>query len=289
MSIASYGALLDALRGVHWPVRRPVPAASPGSHHSRMRGSSAEFTEYRPYRQGDDPRRIDWRLLARSDRAYIRLATDRAIQPTTLVVDASASMAFPQETMGKWLQARRVAVGLAAVAHADGDPVGVVVAAGTDTRVFAPRSRRGVIAEVARTLDATQPRGRAALTGALRGVTRGGRVAIVSDLLEEGAELLRSASALVASGSEVHAIHIVAGEELSPRARDVLATDPEDEAIARPLVEESYAGYIAAFNGWREETAAAWRAAGALFTAVVAEESAAHAVRRVAGPGGAGK
>ena len=50
-----------------------------GTHHSKQRGTSAEFTEYRLYRQGDDPRRIDWRLLARSDRAYIRLATDRAI------------------------------------------------------------------------------------------------------------------------------------------------------------------------------------------------------------------
>jgi uncharacterized protein (DUF58 family) len=289
MSIASYGALLDALRGVHWPARRPVPAAAPGSHHSRMRGSSPEFTEYRPYRQGDDPRRLDWRLLARSDRAYIRLATDRAIQPTTLVVDASASMAFPTGTMAKWLQARRVAVGLAAIAHADGDPVGAIVAAGAETRVLSPRSRRGVVAEVARTLDATQPRGSARLSDALRGVARGGRLAIVSDFLEEGAELLRAASALVASDREVHAIHIVAGEELAPRARDVLATDPEDDAIARPLVEESYAAYIAAFSAWREETAAAWRAAGALFSTVAAEEPAAHAVRRVVGPGGAGK
>jgi len=74
----SYGALLDAVRGVHWQARRAVTGALAGTHHSKQRGTSAEFTEYRFYRQGDDPRRIDWRLLARSDRAYIRLATDRA-------------------------------------------------------------------------------------------------------------------------------------------------------------------------------------------------------------------
>src|SRR5215203_1266643 len=94
-SDVSYGALLDAVRGVHWQARRAATGAIAGTHQSKQRGTSAEFTEYRLYRQGDDPRRIDWRLLARSDRAYIRLATDRAVLPTVLVVDATASMHSP--------------------------------------------------------------------------------------------------------------------------------------------------------------------------------------------------
>ena len=84
MSGASYGALLDAVRGVQWPARRVVPAGPVGAHHSRMRGASTEFAEYRAYRQGDEARRIDWRLLARSDRAYVRLTTDRAVLGTTI-------------------------------------------------------------------------------------------------------------------------------------------------------------------------------------------------------------
>src|SRR4051812_43779474 len=95
---SDFGSLLDAVRGVHWPSRRAVRAGGAGMHHSKMRGTSAEFTEYRLYRQGDDPRRIDWRLLGRSDRAYIRLATDRAVLPTTIVLDTSASMGFPTLT-----------------------------------------------------------------------------------------------------------------------------------------------------------------------------------------------
>ena len=67
MTGTSYGALLDAVRGVHWQSRRAVTSTMAGTHHSKLRGTSAEFTEYRLYRQGDDPRRIDWRLLARSD------------------------------------------------------------------------------------------------------------------------------------------------------------------------------------------------------------------------------
>src|SRR3990172_6521269 len=92
---SDYGALLDALRGVTWPARRAALAGTAGSHRSRLHGLSAEFTEYRPYRQGDDPRRLDWKLLARTDRAYLRLTNDRATLGTLLVVDASASMAYP--------------------------------------------------------------------------------------------------------------------------------------------------------------------------------------------------
>src|SRR5687768_18613293 len=124
---AGYGELLDALRGVTWPARRAARGSTSGTHRSRLRGVSPEFTEYRPYRQGDDPRRLDWKLLARSDRAYIRLADDHSVLATTIVVDASASMAFPTATLGKWRTACALAVGLAAVAHAGGDPVGLIV------------------------------------------------------------------------------------------------------------------------------------------------------------------
>nr|MDQ3081568.1 DUF58 domain-containing protein [Gemmatimonadota bacterium] len=74
-----FANLLDTVRGIRWPARSAVRGGIPGAHNSRLRGTSAEFTEYRPYRQGDDLGRIDWKLFARSDRAYIRLSNDRAI------------------------------------------------------------------------------------------------------------------------------------------------------------------------------------------------------------------
>src|SRR6266851_3149666 len=75
--------VIDAMRGVRWMARRPVLVGAPGAHRSRRRGTAVEFTEYRPYRQGDDPRRLDWKLLARTDRAYLRLTDDQAVLPTT--------------------------------------------------------------------------------------------------------------------------------------------------------------------------------------------------------------
>ena len=157
MPVGPYGALLDAVRGVRWPARRPVAQGAPGVHHARSRGVAPEFAEYRPYRQGDDPKRLDWKLLARSDKAFVRLAPDHAVLGTTLLVDASASMAFPEREPNKWTQAKRLAVGLAAVAHGSGDPVGVTVVSGDGLRRLEPRTRAGVIADIARTLDAVRP------------------------------------------------------------------------------------------------------------------------------------
>src|SRR3954467_2601545 len=119
MIAGPYGELLDAVRGVRWPAARRVGGATLGAHPSKLRGNSSEFSEFRPYRQGDDPRRIDWRLLARSDRAYVRLTTDRATLRTAIVVDASASMAFPAGSLDKWVRGREIAIGLASIAHAE--------------------------------------------------------------------------------------------------------------------------------------------------------------------------
>ena len=283
-----YGALLDAVRGVHWVARHAVASPIAGTHHSRLRGTSAEFTEYRLYRQGDDPRRIDWRLLGRSDRAYIKLATDRAVLPTTIVLDASASMAFPLTTRAKWQRAQEIAIGLAAVAHADGDPVGLAVQQDDGTvRVLPPRTRRGVIAEMARVIDATDPEGFDPLAPALASI-RSARIAIITDLLGDADALLHAARVHVVAGGEVHLIHIVAREELDPPRRTMLAADPEDPGTQRLLVDSTRRDYDAAFSEWRADMAHQWRASGASYVEVVTSEEASHAVRRIAEPASLG-
>jgi len=289
MTGPTYGALLDAVRGVHWQARRAVSSPMAGTHHSTLRGTSAEFSEYRLYRQGDDPRRIDWRLLGRSDRAYIRLATDRAILPTMLVLDASASMAFPVATRAKWRRAQEIAIGLAAVVHADGDPVGVAVRGDRGLeRVVPPRTRRGVVSEIARVIDATNPGGDDPIAPRV-GALRSARLAVLTDLLGDADELLRAARVRVAAGGEVHLIHIVAREELDPPRRPLLAADPEQPALQRLLVDSTRGAYENAFGEWRAEMARRWRAAGAVYIEVVTDEPASRAVRRIAeAPGMAG-
>ncbi|CAN5911887.1 DUF58 domain-containing protein [soil metagenome] len=281
MSAGPYGALLDAVRGVRWPAARRVGSATLGAHPSRLSGNSSEFSEFRPYRQGDDPRRIDWRLLARSDRAYVRLTTDRTTFRTSMIVDASASMAFPQPALDKWRLAREVAVGLAAVAHAEADPVGLAIA-GANQPTLAPRARRSVLLEMMRALDATAPLGSMPLAP-LVATARASRIVVISDLLGDTADIVSAAALRVASRDEVIIVHIIATEELHPPAGVLLAVDPEVMTIRRMLYGDLRARYHDAFTRWVDETAAAVRAAGIRYVRATTDEPAPHLVRRIAG------
>lgn len=289
--LREYGELLDAVRGVRWQARRPAGAGLPGAHRSRMRGSTGEFTEYRSYRQGDDPARVDWKLFARSDRPYVRLSNDRSTVATMLLLDATASMAFPGATLGKWRLACDIAVALAVVAHATGDPVGIAIAGGTDARRVTPRSRRGAVSQIMRATLEAAPSGDASLADVLGSVTRSARrVVVISDFLGDAAETLAVAARFVAAGGELDAVHVVAREEITPPTRDALVSDPERASVRRPLVASNRAEYMRAFAAWRAALADGWRAAGIpVHDAVAGEERAERVVRRIAGGRGGAK
>ena len=280
-------ALFDSLRGLSWPSRRRALGSLPGTHRSRLRGTAPELSEYRLYRQGDDPRQLDWKLLARSDRAYIRLAEDRSLLATWFVVDASASMAFPAETRAKWKLATDLTLGLASVALAAGDPVGLIVAHQAAPRSPA-RSRRGTLGGMASTLSGIEPSGGAPLAPLLTDARPGVRIVVVSDFLGDEEATRTSAGALLAAHSDVHAVHIVAREELDPLPQPIRALDPEDASIVRPFDAAMRSRYVANFADWRQRVAASWRHAGATWTTVTTDEDPAMAVRRVIGASSGG-
>ncbi len=278
MAVGPYGALLDAVRGMRWPARRPVPGGVPGAHQARSRGIAPEFAEYRPYRQGDDPRRIDWKLLARSDKAFMRLAPDHATLGTTFIVDASASMAFAD----KWLVAKRLVVALAAVAHASADPVGLVIVGPTIVRRLPPRARGGVVAEIARALDAALPDGSLPLAPTVHGSAA--RCIVVTDALGDVEALQLALVRHRVGGGEAHLLHVIAREEIEPRNAPQLAVDPEDERIERALVPGTRAGYRARFGAWRAEVASRMRADAIAYQEVRDDASVDSVVRRIVTP-----
>jgi uncharacterized protein (DUF58 family) len=286
-SYDQYAALLDAVRGIRWPARSTVRGGIPGAHNSRLRGISAEFTEYRPYRQGDDTRRVDWKLFARSDRAYIRLSNDRAILPTMIVLDASASMAFPQATNAKWVLAAQLGVALGAIARQSGDPVGLVVA-GENPVLLAPRMRRSVTHELVRAVAATRPGGSAPLAPSVSIAAQyGGRLVVITDLLGDADELLTVASRLVASGREVHAVHVIASEEIDPPRGAATVSDPEAPEMRRALTGDTRDSYVAAYGAWRDRIEHEFSDAGVAYSAaIIGEESPDHLIRRITAPRG---
>lgn len=274
------GALLDALRGVHWPSRRMTRGAFQGGHRSRRVGASPEFMEYRPYQQGDDPSRIDWKLFARTERVAVRLSHDDSSLRTMVLLDASASMAFPAGTRAKWELATAVALGLAAVAHGDNDPVGIVIS-GSPPRRLPPRNRHGAVADLLRLLTAAEPEGNAPLAPLLATLRQTRRVAIISDFLGDAPAVLAVAREMLAAGAEIAAVHVVDVLELDPAPAARVVTDPEDPALRRPLGPGQLERYRESFARWRSELSDEWRAAGAVYSMATTDSAPDRVVRRV--------
>jgi uncharacterized protein (DUF58 family) len=201
-----------------------------------------------------------------------------------IVLDASASMAFPVATSAKWKLAAHLGVGFGAVARNSGDPVGLVIAGEEQPLLLSPRMRRSVTHEIIRAVSATDPGGSAPLSPSLSiAAQSGGRLVVVTDFLGDAADLLSTASRWVAAGREVHAIHIVAGEELNPPRESSMVSDPESVEIRRPLIGNARDEYLETFAGWRDELAHDWSDAGISYTiAVTGEETPDHLIRRIA-------
>src|SRR4030081_519813 len=100
-----------------------------GLHRSPFHGSSAEFSQYRHYRPGDDLKYVDWKLVARTDRVYTKQFRETTNMAATIVLDTSASMSFPMsfpKSVSKHQFAVILAAALAYIVSAQGDAVGLV-------------------------------------------------------------------------------------------------------------------------------------------------------------------
>ena len=95
-------AALMAIKNLELRARVVVEGFWNGLHRSPYHGFSVEFTEYRQYTPGDDPRYLDWRLYARSDRYYIKKFEDETNLRCTILLDCSASMGFGTGQLTKW-------------------------------------------------------------------------------------------------------------------------------------------------------------------------------------------
>lgn len=119
----------NRLDGLRLTARRAVNLQGLGLHHSRSRGAGLEFAQYRAYERGDEPRAIDWKLYARSDRFFVREAERESPLALWLLIDASASMAQEDADRPKWSRlaaARGLAACMAELALRQGDRFGLV-------------------------------------------------------------------------------------------------------------------------------------------------------------------
>ena len=190
-----------------------------GLHRSPFHGFSAEFSEYRQYTPGDDPRYLDWRLYARSDRYYIKRFEDETNLRCYLVTDASRSMAYAAGPVSKFEYARTVAATIAYFLSRQRDAVGLMTFEDKVVDYLPPRHRPGHLHRMMAMLQ-REPTGRATdIVGPLSEVAgtikKRGLFVLITDLLAPVETLTAALADLRAVRHEVLVLRVLDPAELN--------------------------------------------------------------------------
>ncbi|WP_339931918.1 DUF58 domain-containing protein [uncultured Brevundimonas sp.] len=129
------------LKGLRLVTRRAVGGQGIGLHQSHSRGAGLEFAQYRAYERGDEPRQIDWKLYARSDKFFVREAERESPVSVWILMDTSASMGQADGGRPDWSRldaAKALTQGLAELALGQGDRFGWAALNDQGLRLLAP-------------------------------------------------------------------------------------------------------------------------------------------------------
>lgn len=263
--------LLAQMEQLQMRTRRRLAGRFAGEHRSPRYGNSLDFADEREYHPGDDYRRIDYPMYARTGQLFVRLYEAEDDLSVRLLLDVSASMGHHD----KLLQAKRLAaaVGFLALTRRD------VVTLHLEPAVRPPQrfSGRHAISALFAALDALQPAGltdlRSAAGDLLARPGPSGSTVVISDLLTPSWE--PAIDRLPARGGDVSVLHVLAGEELAPTIiGDLDVVDAENgEQVAVSVSADTLQSYTDVVDRWLVETAARCRSRGAAYQRVLADEA----------------
>jgi uncharacterized protein (DUF58 family) len=261
-----------------------------GERRSVKRGTSVEFADYRNYAPGDDLRRLDWNIYARLERPLTKLYEDEEDLAVHLLLDASASMNFPDGGEGggaehhKFAFARRLLAGLAYVSLTTDDRLMVTAFTVPNERDsdgtlhFGPARGRGYGAALLKFVGGLEARGAVDLNAALKNYAlrtgRRGLVVVISDLFAPSG-FADGLNALVGKGHEVALLHVLAPEEVEPPLLgDLRLIDSETGMAQEVSVDDGLRElYRKRVEQWRDSLRMECRRRGAHYIPVTTDQA----------------
>ena len=210
-------------------MRSPVRGGLKGGRRSVKRGQSVEFADFRDYALGDDLRQLDWNVLARLEKLFVKLFVEEEDVTITLLLDASASMATGRPA--KLQFAKRAAAALGYIGLASEDRIAVSALGGRAARRRTTLRGSGRVFRLLGELSAIESTGGAtdlvaAARHAAAQLTGRGVVVLLSDLLDPGAD--RVIRELASTRSELIVLHVLSPQELDPQLEgDLRLVDAE--------------------------------------------------------------
>ena len=259
--------LLHGLRNLPLAARQAAEGFQNGAHASRRHGAGMEFSQYRPYQPGDDLRRLDWRLAARSDRYYLRESEVDTSLTVHLLLDASASMNHRDDNgLTKLDYARLLLAALAYLATQQGDAVGLTILGPAGLTHLPPRAESRQLPRLYHALETAEAAGRfpdAATVAPLTARRQRALTVCVSDLYEEESEISALLTRLRAVSGDVLLLHLMAHNELAFSYQgSVTLKDLESGETLQLDADQQRPAYQQQLQAWLRSTAQTARRQG---------------------------
>ncbi len=152
-------ALVEQLRTLQLSARSLVVGGTSGQHRSPVKGASVEFRQHRFYVAGDEPRRLDWRVLARTDRPYVKEYDEETNLRAFILLDGSGSMRYGRAHGSKFDYAARLAAALSFLMLGQTESVGLALFSEKVSATLNPSAGPLQLARIISTLDRAAPAG----------------------------------------------------------------------------------------------------------------------------------
>jgi uncharacterized protein (DUF58 family) len=210
---------ITSLQALQLFARTVVEGFTTGHHASPHKGFSVEFRQHRPYVQGDEIRRLDWKVFGRSDRFYIREYDEETNLRATIVLDASGSMNYRGgKGILKFDYARKLAASLAYLLMSQQDAVGLVTFDSKVREVIPCRTKITHLHLLLEAMVKTTPGQDTSLAPVIESLAqrlkRRGLVILISDFFDDPTALLQSIGVLRKKGHEVIALQLWDRDEI---------------------------------------------------------------------------
>lgn len=194
-----------------------------GLHRSPYHGLSQEFAEHRPYIAGDEMRRIDWRVYARTDRLYVKESEEETNAPVRLLLDTSASLNFAPREVSKLDYARYLTASLAYLAVRQGDRVGLTSFSDAINSSLPARGGERHLQTILVALEQLKASGRTRIAETLLRQAaqwkRRGLAILISDLYDTPAEIVEAVTRVRRARHDVIVFHLLDRAEKFLEAR----------------------------------------------------------------------
>ena len=199
--------------------RQVVEGFLTGRHRSPYHGFSAEYLDHRSYAPGDEIRTLDWKVLARTDKYYVKLFEDETNLRATILLDCSASMGFKSGGLSKLEYGSYLAAALAYLMLHQNDAVGLVLFDRGVRQFLSPRARPTQFRQILELLEPEPDKSDTDVGAVLHEVAerirKRGLVIVISDLIDDPTKVADGLQHFRHYNHEVVVFHVMDDAELT--------------------------------------------------------------------------